>query len=146
MPATCTSATSARGPRPGRARRAGRSIRARRGRPRREDDALDVARVRVGDTLAERLPVSMQRVEVGLRAGERPVGIRHALPRGRRVDVEEHRERTLREVAARPLGERRSASERDDDRLAVAEHLAGDVLLQRAEVGLPARREELGDR
>ena len=98
----------ARGPRPGRARRAGRSIRARRGRP--AARTCPRRRARARRRRSQSGCRSRCSAEVGLRAGERPVGIRHALPRGRRVDVEEHRERTLREVAARPLGERRSAS------------------------------------
>ena len=87
----------------------------------------------------------MERVEGVLVLRERPVAARRPLPGRLGIDVEQHRERASGELAPRPLREDGAAAERDDRRLAVAEHVVGDLLLERAEAGLAARGEQLGD-
>ena len=111
-----------------------------------EEDVVHVARVRVGDSLVERLAVAVQRMKLVLRLRERPSTACDTLPGGLRVDVEQHRERAAREVVPRPLGEDGAPTERDDDRLAAAQHVPRDVLLERPEARFAAGREQLGDR
>ena len=85
----------------------------------------------------------MQRVELVLGPGERPVGARDALPGGLGVDVEEDGEGARGEERPGSLGEHGAAAERDDERLAAGEHVVRDVLLERTEARLAAGREQL---
>ncbi len=112
----------------------------------REQDAVDVARPRVGDLLVERLPLPVQRVELVLGPGERPVGARDALPGGLGVDVEEDGEGARGEERPGSLGEHGAAAECQYDRLAARQHVVRDLLLERAEACLATRREQLRDR
>ena len=130
-----------------RARRARRSRPARRGRRRMRGGRPSTSRACASATvLVERLAVAVQRMELVLRLRERPPTACDTLPGGLRVDVEQHRERAAREVVPRPLGEDGAPAERDDDRLAAAQHVPRDVLLERPEARFAAGREQLGDR
>ena len=110
----------------------------------REEQPVDVARAGVGDVLVERLAVSVERVEGVLVLRERPVAARDALHAvsGSTSSSTVNARPASRSVSLREDG---AAAERDDRRLAVAEHAGGDLLLELAEAGLAARGEEVGD-
>ena len=112
----------------------------------REQDPVEVARMRVGHLLVERLPLAVERVERLLRPGERPRRPGDALPGGARIDVEKNRERALGEELARPFREDGAAAEGDDGRLPAGEDVPGDLLLERAESGLASALEQASDR
>ena len=110
-----------------------------------EQDPVDVARLRVRHRLIEGLPVAMQRVERLLVLRERPTRSHDPLPGGLRVDIEQHRERAPGELCLRALRLHRPAPERDDERVAFAQNVACDGLLDCPEPGLAARDEQLRD-
>ncbi len=111
-----------------------------------EQNAVDVVGVGVCDLLVERLPVAVERVELLGRPRQRPLRAGHPLPGHVRVDVEEDRERARSQVASRPLGEHRAASQSDHRRVSAAKHLAGHLLLDLSEARLAPGREQLRDR
>ena len=111
-----------------------------------EQDPVDVARVGVRDLLVERLPLAVERVERArstARAGGRSPSTRCQAVSGSTssstVKARAARSRRVRSERTAPPPSATTAARR-------GEHVLRDVLLDRAEAGLAACHEQLGDR
>jgi hypothetical protein len=113
--------------------------------PSREQGAVDVRRATVGGRLVRRLPLLEERAKAVTIDGERPAATRDAPPCLLRSRLEQEHERCLEEQRSRGLRAESAAAQLDDGRRGGSEDFGGGVLLELAERGLPARREDLGN-
>ena len=100
----------------------------------------------VGDFLVDRQPRQVERVKRLLVDREGPPTLARPLPRGGRVDLEQHRERAPSECQPRRGRDHGAAAEGDHCRLGRLERRGGDRLLRDPESGFPVPREQLLDR
>ena len=112
-----------------------------------EHDPVGVVGMGVGDLFVDRQPREVERVERLLVDRERPPALARALPRGVRVDLEQHRERAPERAQAASSAETTAPPPRAITAGSGASSAAdGDRLLGDPEPGFPVPREQLLDR
>ncbi len=121
------------------------SVRSKTDASRREDDAVEIVRARVGNAVLREALV-VQRTESVRVPCERPPAVSDALPRLLRRHLEMHTEGVRLEGRACARRPERPSTKLDDGRGAPRERLDRNLLLQRAERRFSTRLEDLGDR
>ena len=112
-----------------------------------QHDVVPVAGAGVRRLLVQRQALLEQLSELALPLGERsPPAPAGSLPRLFHLHLHEHRQCTLAKPAGGRLRNHRTAAERDHGRHGRIESLTRELLLDRAELDLAARREDRGDR